>query len=252
VTEMNSRRMMLGSIAAIAGAGSAALLVEPRAIAAPQTGGAAGGDADRVAGEIRKQLKAALTALQTGSAESARRVAALTQVWTAKIHARTPDAELRARALRAVRRQGRAAILDAPAHHADIEANLRSFGLTAADIARMDLHAPVDLRAREAALDRFLEGGLQPMIDRTVQVLTSAAERLDTASSVRAIAARRWSCDPCIAADMAKAEMEVFCALAALAPMFPPMAVFAELCAVFAAIWLAAYAVCWLCSVWGF
>ena len=251
MTEMNSRRMMLGSMVAVAGAGSAALLMEPRAMA--QGAGAAGrGDADRVVREVKQQLKAALAGLQYGSAESARRTASLVQVWTAQVHGHTPDAELRARATRAIRLLGRAAVLDAPANHAEMEANLRAFGLTPAELARMNLHTPVDPRAREAALDRFLEGGVAPLIDRTVQALTEAAERFDTGVGIRAIAVRRASCDPCIAADMAKAEMEVFCALAALTPMFPPMAIFAELCAVFAAVWLAAYAICVLCGIWGF
>ena len=250
MTEMNSRRMMLGSMVTVASAGSAALLVQTRGTALAQTAAAAGGHPDAVIGEIRQQLKAALAGLQDGSGESARRAAALVQVWAARIHTRTPPGELRALAQRAVRRKGRQAVLDASPSHADVEANLRALGLTSVDLARVDLHAPVDPQAKEAALDRLLDGGIQPMVDRAVQMLTLTAERFDTRGGLRPVAARQGGCDACVAADIARAEMEIFCALAALTPIFPGMVVFAELCALFAAVFLMAQGVCWICRMW--
>jgi hypothetical protein len=250
VTQMNSRRMMLGSMAAVAGAGSAALLVQTRATAAAQTAGTAGGDADPVIAEVRQQLKAALAGIQSGSGEAARHAAALVQVWGARIHGRTPDGDLRALAQRAVRRLGRPAVLDTPPNHADIEANVRALGLTTADLARLDLHAPVDSQAKAAALDRLLEGGIQPMLDRTVQMLTLVGDQFDARASVRPVAARQSGCDACIAADIARAEMETFCALAALTPIIPAMAVFVEVCAVFASVFVIANFACWICRMW--
>ena len=247
MTEMNSRRMMLGSMVAVAGAGPAALLLQTRGTAA-QTAAAAGSDAGRVIGEVKQQLKGALRGLENGSAESARRAASLVQVWAAQIHARTPDSELRALAQRAVRRQGRAAILDAPVNHAEMETHFRAIGLTSAQVARLDLHGPADPQAKEATLDRLLAEGMTPVVDRTVSMLTRTAERLDATAGLRAIAARTTFCDDiCLGPDLFKLEMEIACALAAMGAIFPPMLVFGEMCALFASFWLMMLAACQLC-----
>ena len=247
MTEMNSRRMVLGSMVAVAGGGSAALLLRTPGAAA-QTAAGGGSNADAVIGEVTRQLKGALTGLENGSGESARRAASLAQIWAAQIHARTPDSELRALAQRAVRRQGRAAILDAPLNHAEMEAHFRAMGLTGARIAQLDLHVPADPQAKEAALDRLLADGIKPVVDRAVSMLTRTAERLDATGGLRPIAARTDFCDDiCLGQDWFKLEMEIACGLAALGALFPPMLVFAEVCGLFASFWLIMLSACQLC-----
>jgi hypothetical protein len=215
-------------------------------MAAAPGGGAAAGNADAVLAEVKEQLKAVFAGLQTGSGEAARHAASLVQVWAARIHSRTPDGELRSLAQRAVRRHGRAAFLDTPPNHAEMEANMRSLGLTTADIARLDLHAPVEPQAKAAALDRLLAGGFQPIVDRTVQMMLDAANQLDARAGLAPVAARQQGCDACIAADMAKSEMEIACAFAAIFP------VMAEICAMFAGIYIMAQSICWICRLfWG-
>ena len=196
--------------------------------------------------EVKEQFKVAYAGLQAGSGEAARHAASLVQVWAARIHTRTSDGELRALAARGVRRHGRAALLDTPPNHAEMETNLRALGLAASDISRLELHAPVDAQAKAAALDRLLAGGIQPMVDRAVEVMTAAAGQLDARAGLTPVAARQAGCDACIAADMAKAEMEISCAFAAIFP------VMAEICALFAGIYLMAQSICWICRmIWG-
>jgi hypothetical protein len=239
--------MVLGSMVAVAGGGSAAVLLQTRGTAA-QTAAAGGRNADAVIGEVRQQLKGALAGLENGSGEAARRAASLAQIWAAHIHARTPDSEIRALAQRGVRRQGRAAILDAPVNHAEMDAHFRAMGLTGAQIAQLDLHAPPDPQAKEAALDRLLAEGMQPVVDRAVSMLTRTAERLDATGGLRPIAARTDFCDDiCLGQTWFHVEMEIACGLAALGYIFPPMLVFAEICALFASFWLIMLAACQLC-----
>jgi len=247
VTEMNSRRMVLGSMVAVAGGGSAALLLQTRGTAA-QTAAAAGSSADAVIGEVKQQLKGALIGLENGSAEAARRAASLAQIWAAQIHARTPDSEIRSLAQRAVRQQGRAAVIDAPVNHKDLETHFRALGLTGAQIAQLDLHGPADPQAKEAALDRLLAEGMQPVVDRAVVMLTRTAERLDATGGLRPIAARTEFCDDiCLGQDWFHVEMEIACGLAAVGFIIPPLLVFAEMCALFASFWLIMLAACQLC-----
>ena len=243
--------MVLGSMVTVAGAGSAALLLPGHGMAAAQTGAtASAGLVDPVIGEVRRQLREALTGLQNGSGEAARHAASLFQVWAARINAGTSDSEIRARATRAVRRAGRTAIIDAPINHREMQTHFRALGLSDAQIAQLDLHEPVDPQAKEAALDLLLENGVRPFVDRGVALLQSAAERLDAKRGLVPIAARSDACDDlCLGSPWFKAEMEVACALAALAAIIPAMVVFVEVCAFFASLWLILLSACGICRL---
>lgn len=250
MTEMNSRRMMLGSMVAVAGSGSAAFLLQTRGITAAQAPSLDGGSSDAVLGEVRRQMKDALRGVHDGSAEALRRGASLARVWAAQIQTRTTDRDLQALAAAAVRQEGRTAILETPINHKEMESQLRAFGLTDIEIAQLDLHAPPDPQARASALDRLLAGGITPVVDRAVSLLTSTAERIEARGGLRPIAAFVGYCDDlCLVGDLFKMEMEVACALAALGALFPPMLAFAEVCGLFASFWLTLLAACQLCRL---
>jgi len=243
--------MMLGSIVAVAGSGSAALLLQTGGMTAAQAPAIDRGRSDAVLAEVKRQMKDALRGVHNGSAEAARRGASLARVWAAQIQARTTDLELRTLADRAVRQQGRDAILDAPINHKEMASQFREFGLTDAEIAQLDLHGPLDRQARAAALDRLLAGGITPVVDRAVSLLTATADRVDAGGGVlRPIAAFAGYCDDlCLVTDLFKTEMEIACALAALGALFPPMLAFAEVCGLFASFWLMMLAACQLCRL---
>ena len=235
---------------AVAGSGSAAFLFQTRGITAAQAPAIDSGGSDAVIEEVRRQMKDALRGLQNGSAEAARRGASLARVWAAQIHARSADRDLRVLAERAVRQQGRSAIVETPNNHKEMESQFRAFGLTDAEIAQLDIHGPVDRQAREAALDRLLASGIAPTVERTVSLLAVTAERLDATGGLRPIAAFAGYCDDlCLVTDLFKMEMEVECALAALGALYPPMLVFAEVCGLFASFWLMMLAACQLCRL---
>jgi hypothetical protein len=235
----------------VVGAGSAALLLPPREMAAAQS--AAGTGPDQVVAEVKRQLKEALTGLENGSGESARHAASLARVWAAQIATKASDNELRALAQRAVRRRGRAAVVEAPINHREMNTHFRALGLSDAQISALDVHGPIDVQAREVALDRVLKGGVKPVVDRAVALLQVAGERLEARGGVRPIAAaaaRNDFCDDlCNGSGWFKTEMEVACALAALAAIIPAMAVFIEVCAFFAGLWVVMISACQACRM---
>lgn len=161
---MQSRRVFLGSTAALGVVGAASVFR-----ASAQDHGHA--DADPVLVELRQQMIGAVRALEAGGGgEPARRIAGLLRVATAAGMARQFDAKLRA----AVRRHGRDAIL---LQNPDLEkfaAEVKVFGLT----EPLPL-SPSSYEDRARVLNAVLARGVGPLFEAAGRRFETLASDLD-------------------------------------------------------------------------
>src|SRR5688500_4148671 len=173
---MQTRRIFLG--AAAAGVGSVvtgSIVLDPRAnaqgrAAAPGPHGFAG---DGVTRELRRQLKGAVHGVRTGKSEGARQLASVLRIAAAHGAARGVDAEVRSSLRRAVRAEGKQALLLREVPHARMAAEAREFGVDA------PAHPVLDLAGRERALDQLLAEGLTPQWLRAADFFEGLAGQLD-------------------------------------------------------------------------
>jgi hypothetical protein len=170
---MQSRRVFLGSTAALGVVGAATVF---RAHAQGQGHAAAhaqehGAPADPVLGELRQQMITAVRGLKAGGGgEPARRIAGVLRVAQAAGIARQFDTRLRA----AVRRHGRDAILQQAPDLDRFAAEMRVFGIT--DPFAL---APASYAERARVLDGVLARGLAPLLLATCDRLEALAPALD-------------------------------------------------------------------------
>jgi hypothetical protein len=239
--------MFLGSMAAVTGAGFIPEVGFGAAAQRPDVRAAAG---DRVLLEVQRQFAAALQGVKQGHVESARRCASLGRVWAAHLRGKTPDGRVRALARSASERLGRHAIVYGQVDQEEMYRQCRDLGLTREEIDRLDVHAPSSAQAREEALARIEKEGIAPAVERAVALIEQGALKLDEmANRMQPVAMRASLCDDlCIGVDMFKAEAEIVCALAALAPILPPMAEFGPLCALLTGLWLSVVTRCTMCK----
>lgn len=238
----HSRRMFLGSAAALAGGAFASLHIP----AAAQRRANAG--RDPVTQELLRQIRGAMTGLLDGEGEGARRIASTLRVWAA--HLQKDEA-----ALAALLREGitshRRALLSHPGNHAEMTRIAEEIGFP---LHRLPPHTVPDPVLRERALNQLLkDGGITPSMRRAADILEELSAEIDKRhATVRTVV--RQSGDPCewtcATADNAEELMEAVCAVASLGMLIPGgQAVSLSACAAATTTWLTAMAACQLCQI---
>ena len=196
---MQSRRVFLGSTAALGVVGAATVF---RANAQDHDHG----PADPVLAELKQQLTTAVRALAAGGGgEPARRIAAILRVADAAGISRQFDARLRAK----VRQDGRDAILIQTPDLDKFAAELKVFG-----IREPFALSPSTSEERARVLDAVLARGVAPLVKSACDRLEALASALDRSSIIPV--AQTTPDDPCWLPCTEVFALEVMVAIACL------------------------------------
>lgn len=162
------RRAFVGSVAAgvpvVVGAGIAV-----RPFLASEEAAAQGSGQDRLATELKQQLKDALGKVKNGQAEGAAQAATLLRVYAASIDDPLLSATLK--------KANRATVLSAERSHGEIVRIARDLGINPATIPP---HHLIDRGVKELELQRMIDNGLGPMFREVANHFDATATKLET------------------------------------------------------------------------
>lgn len=235
-----SRRVFIGSTAAVAAAAGATLF--QTSLGHAQVASGAARTHDPVVEAFIREIQLAMADLTRGKGEGGRRIAQTLRVWAAYGDTRNYNSEFTQAAQRTIATRGRQDLVYAGGNHAELERYAELLGVKGI----VDLHQPGDPAARDKALDRLLKGGITPSLKAAADSLEKGAKWLDEhRPSVQPVAfARSCSCDDiCIGSQLLKDEMDIVCAASIF---FAPLA---DLCAALAMAWLSVAAMCGMCRL---
>lgn len=218
------RRVFVGSIAAgIPVVVGASIAVRP--FLASEEVVAQGRGQDRLISELKQQLKDALGRAKDGQSEGAGRAAALLRVYSATID----DTLLKA----TLRKANRATVLTAQPNHREIVRLAGDLGMNPATIPP---HHLIDRSSKELALQRMIDGGLEPVFREVADQFDASVAKLETLkrrgqSSLMSIALRQpipteQQCGHCNEeaniVQNCESAMAVACAAALIVPILMP------------------------------
>src|SRR5262245_53452264 len=241
-----SRRVFVGSVAAgVPAVVGAAIAMRP--FLASEEVGAQGRGQDRLVTELKQQLKGALGKMNNGQAEGAGQAAALLRVYTATIDDTLLSATLK--------KANRATVLTAEPSHREIVRLAGELGINPATIPP---HHLIDRAAKEVALQRIIDNGLEPMFREVANQFDATATKLETLrrrgqSQVLSIALRQpiptqEQCGHCndeaSIVQNCESAMAVACAAALIVPLLAPA------CEGATVLYLAAVSNYWLCVLY--
>ena len=238
----HSRRMFLGSTVAAAGGGALFSFGNTpfSQITLAQSSGP-----DPLVAALQLQLKGGMEKLLQGKGEGARQFASTLRIYAA--HAKGREAEWIARFRQLVADKGRAALVNAPVNHQEMERIADTLGVP---VSMRPPHTPADPFRLEQALDLLLKEGIFPSIERAAVQLEQRGAQIDQRppAQIALVVLRQdgFCASVCAGADALWHVSEVACAAAAALPL--PLLI--EACALASQACLALYAACLLCQIW--
>jgi hypothetical protein len=196
-----------------------------RPFLSPEEVGAQGRGQDRLVTEFKQQLKGALAKMNNGQPGGAGQAAVLLRVYAATIDNTLLSATLK--------KANRATVLTAEPNHGEIVRLASELGINPATVPP---HHLIDRAAKELALQRMIDNGLEPMFREVANHFDATATKLETLrrrdqSQLLSIALRQpipteQQCGHCNEeAEIVKnceSAMAVACAAAMLVPFLAP------------------------------